>query len=58
MDARVRFDNSVGETFLRFARLVAGRGHVRNTLGNMARREQVFHPERAEDVMREGDEET
>jgi ribulose-5-phosphate 4-epimerase/fuculose-1-phosphate aldolase len=38
MDARVSFDVSVGETFLRYARLVAGRGYVHNTLGNMAMR--------------------
>jgi len=38
MDARVSFDVSVGATFLRYARLVAGRGYVHNTLGNMAMR--------------------
>ena len=32
----VAFDQAVGEQFLRYARLVAGRGYVHNTLGNMA----------------------
>ncbi len=32
----VPFDREAGERFLRYARLVAGRGYVHNTLGNMA----------------------
>ncbi|MDP6706212.1 MAG: class II aldolase/adducin family protein [Alphaproteobacteria bacterium] len=33
---QVPFDPAVGELFLRYARLVAGRGYIHNTLGNMA----------------------
>jgi L-fuculose-phosphate aldolase len=40
--AKVTFDKAVGEEFLRYARLVAGRGYIHNTLGNMAIR--VPHP--------------
>ncbi|HJZ33955.1 MAG TPA: class II aldolase/adducin family protein [Hyphomicrobiaceae bacterium] len=32
----VHFDAGIGEQFLRYARLVAGRGYIHNTLGNMA----------------------
>jgi len=32
----VHFDTGIGEQFLRYARLVAGRGYIHNTLGNMA----------------------
>ena len=38
----VRFDREVGERFLRYARMVANRGYVHNTLGNMAIR--AAHP--------------
>ena len=38
MGKEITFDTGVGETFLRYARLVAGRGYVHNTLGNMAMR--------------------
>ena len=36
MGKKITFDTDVGETFLRYARLVAGRGYIHNTLGNMA----------------------
>lgn len=36
MPKKVPFDTAVGEQFLRYARLVAGRGYIHNTLGNMA----------------------
>jgi len=32
----VHFDAGIGQQFLRYARLVAGRGYIHNTLGNMA----------------------
>lgn len=38
MPANPVFDVALGETFLRYARLLAGRGYVHNTLGNMALR--------------------
>jgi ribulose-5-phosphate 4-epimerase/fuculose-1-phosphate aldolase len=38
MAKEMTFDSSVGEQFLRYARLVAGRGYIHNTLGNMAMR--------------------
>jgi ribulose-5-phosphate 4-epimerase/fuculose-1-phosphate aldolase len=38
MPEPVTFDTSVGETFLRYARLLAGRGYVHNTLGNIVMR--------------------
>ena len=43
MATPVHFDPQIGEQFLRYARLVAGRGYVHNTLGNMAIR--VVHPD-------------
>ena len=36
MSQTVSFDQTAGELFLRYARLVAGRGYIHNTLGNMA----------------------
>jgi ribulose-5-phosphate 4-epimerase/fuculose-1-phosphate aldolase len=39
---QVTFEREVGERFLRYAKLVAGRGYIHNTLGNMAVR--VRHP--------------
>src|SRR5262245_42775755 len=43
MATPVHFDPQIGEQFLRYARLLAGRGYVHNTLGNMAIR--VAHPD-------------
>jgi ribulose-5-phosphate 4-epimerase/fuculose-1-phosphate aldolase len=43
MASPVHFDSRIGEQFLRYARLVAGRGYVHNTLGNMAIR--AMHPD-------------
>lgn len=39
----VHFDSRIGTEFLRYARLVAGRGYIHNTLGNMAVR--APHPD-------------
>jgi ribulose-5-phosphate 4-epimerase/fuculose-1-phosphate aldolase len=39
----VHFDSRVGEQFLRYARMVAGRGYIHNTLGNMVIR--APHPD-------------
>ena len=39
----VHFDAQLGEQFLRYARLLAKRGYVHNTLGNMAMR--APHPD-------------
>ena len=39
MTEQVTFDPAVGESFLRYAKLVAGRGYIHNTLGNMAIRQ-------------------
>ena len=36
MASEVPFDHEVGELFLRYARMLAARGYVHNTLGNMA----------------------
>jgi len=36
MPSPVHFDSRIGEEFLRYARLVANRGYIHNTLGNMA----------------------
>ena len=41
MAEQVTFDPAVGELFLRYAKLVAGRGYIHNTLGNMAIRQPV-----------------
>ena len=43
MATPVHFDSKVGEDFLRYARLVANRGYIHNTLGNMAIR--APHPD-------------
>ncbi|HEU0060702.1 MAG TPA: class II aldolase/adducin family protein [Hyphomicrobiaceae bacterium] len=43
MASPVHFDSRIGEQFLRYARLVAARGYVHNTLGNMAIR--ATHPD-------------
>ena len=48
MATPVHFDSRVGEQFLRYARLVAGRGYIHNTLGNMAIR--APHPDHAHGV--------
>ena len=39
MTEQVTFEPAVGELFLRYAKLVAGRGYIYNTLGNMAIRQ-------------------
>ena len=45
MPTPVHFDPQTGAEFLRYARLVAGRGYIHNTLGNMAvRRSHPNHP--------------
>src|SRR5262249_31235374 len=43
MTTPVPFDCQIGERFLRYARLVAARGYIHNTLGNMAIR--AAHPD-------------
>jgi ribulose-5-phosphate 4-epimerase/fuculose-1-phosphate aldolase len=43
MATPVHFDSRIGEQFLRYARLVANRGYIHNTLGNMAIR--APHPD-------------
>ncbi len=43
MATPVHFDSRIGEQFLRYARLVANRGYIHNTLGNMAIR--AAHPD-------------
>ena len=43
MPTPVTFDPAIGRQFIKYARLVAGRGYVHNTLGNMAMR--VPHPD-------------
>ncbi len=43
MATPVHFNSRVGEQFLRYARLVAARGYIHNTLGNMAIR--APHPD-------------
>src|SRR5215510_9259467 len=43
MTTPVHFDSKIGEQFLRYARLVAARGYIHNTLGNMAIR--AAHPD-------------
>ena len=39
----VRFDESVGELLVRYARMLVARGYVHNSLGNLAIR--VDHPD-------------
>jgi ribulose-5-phosphate 4-epimerase/fuculose-1-phosphate aldolase len=43
MATPVHFDSRIGAEFLRYARLVANRGYIHNTLGNMAVR--AAHPD-------------
>ena len=43
MATPVHFDSKIGAEFLRYARLVASRGYIHNTLGNMAIR--AAHPD-------------
>lgn len=43
MSTPIAFDVSVGRQFIKYARLVAGRGYIHNTLGNMVIR--VAHPD-------------
>jgi ribulose-5-phosphate 4-epimerase/fuculose-1-phosphate aldolase len=43
MPTPVTFDPAIGRQFIKYARLVAGRGYVHNTLGNMVMR--VPHPD-------------
>src|SRR5712675_2045467 len=43
MPTPVTFDPAIGRQFVKYARLVAGRGYVHNTLGNMVMR--VPHPD-------------
>ena len=43
MNNRVEFDAEIGATFIRYAHMVARRGYVHNTLGNMVIRKP--HPE-------------
>ena len=45
MPAPVVFDPAIARTFVRYARLVAGRGYIHNTLGNIVLR--VPHPDYA-----------
>jgi L-fuculose-phosphate aldolase len=45
MPTPVTFDPAVGRQFVRYARLVAGRGYIHNTLGNIVLR--VPHPDYA-----------
>lgn len=45
MPTPIAFDNTVGRDFIRYARLVAARGYVHNTLGNIVMR--VPHPDYA-----------
>lgn len=48
MPGPVHFDSAIGAEFLRYARLVAARGYIHNTLGNMAVR--APHPDHAHGV--------
>ena len=43
MPTPIAFDSAVGRQFIKYARLVAGRGYVHNTLGNIVIR--VAHPD-------------
>jgi ribulose-5-phosphate 4-epimerase/fuculose-1-phosphate aldolase len=43
MTTPIAFDPAVGSQFIKYARLVAGRGYIHNTLGNMVMR--VPHPD-------------
>src|SRR5690349_12200948 len=48
MASPVHFHSHIGEQFLRYAGLVAGRGYVHNTLGNIAIR--AMHPDHPDGV--------
>src|SRR6478736_2690536 len=43
MTTQVAFDPAIGHQFIKYARLVSGRGYVHNTLGNIVMR--VPHPD-------------
>jgi ribulose-5-phosphate 4-epimerase/fuculose-1-phosphate aldolase len=43
MPTSIEFDPAIGRQFIKYARLVAGRGYIHNTLGNMVMR--VPHPD-------------
>jgi hypothetical protein len=43
MPTPIAFDPAIGREFVRYARLVAARGYVHNTLGNIVMR--VPHPD-------------
>jgi ribulose-5-phosphate 4-epimerase/fuculose-1-phosphate aldolase len=43
MPAPIEFDPALGRQFIKYARLVAGRGYIHNTLGNMVMR--AMHPD-------------
>jgi hypothetical protein len=43
MPTPITFDPAIGRQFIKYARLVAGRGYVHNTLGNIVMR--VPHPD-------------
>jgi ribulose-5-phosphate 4-epimerase/fuculose-1-phosphate aldolase len=43
MPTPIEFDSAIGRQFIKYARLVAGRGYVHNTLGNIVMR--VPHPD-------------
>ena len=43
MTSRVEFDSEIGASFIRYAHMVARRGYVHNTLGNMVVRK--LHPD-------------
>jgi ribulose-5-phosphate 4-epimerase/fuculose-1-phosphate aldolase len=43
MPTPIAFDPAIGQQFIKYARLVAGRGYVHNTLGNIVMR--VAHPD-------------
>ena len=43
MPTPIAFDPAIGQQFIKYARLVAGRGYVHNTLGNIVMR--AAHPD-------------
>jgi ribulose-5-phosphate 4-epimerase/fuculose-1-phosphate aldolase len=43
MPAQIAFDPAIGRQFIKYARLVAGRGYIHNTLGNIVMR--AAHPD-------------
>jgi ribulose-5-phosphate 4-epimerase/fuculose-1-phosphate aldolase len=48
MPTPIEFDPAIGRQFLKYARLVAGRGYIHNTLGNIVMR--AAHPEFAHGI--------